>query len=202
MNVYLCGANDRTTHVELVGFDIAKRRMFIENGRRIAPGDIADRWQPLTLQVHGLRRKGAVLQDVYMASSFVGTNLFVSERCRAAIEDRFEGQCMFLPVTLNPGGVRFFALWVNLLLDNALDTPRCELTEDRFGTKHLSRYAFQERSLAGVGIFRLSPAFAGMWDLVTELFVEMIDSEALEGFSFWNRGAGTEVLGAQGPTNA
>lgn len=189
MSVFVCGANSDLTHVELVRFDVLEWGRYIPDQRRLSAAEVWEKWQPITLQVQGLRRKGARTQDVYQIGYFGGMSLVVSEKCRTAIDVRFPGSCTFLPVTITNVRANFFALWANCVRDESLNLVESDISHGIGSLKNVNRYAFREDELIGQGLFRLSPCFSGVDDLATQEFVDLVNASSLIGFSFWDRGA-------------
>lgn len=188
MSVYVCGANSGLTHLELVEFEMLEWGSYVPEQRRLSSVEIWERWKPLNLQLHGLRRKGARIQDVYQIGYFGGMGLVVSDRCRVAIDDRFPESCTFLPVMVTNARTDFFALWANCVRDDSLNLDDSEITYGIGGLRSVERYSFCEEKLAGQGVFRLSPCFAGVDDLGTQAFVDLVGDCGLNGFVFWDRG--------------
>jgi hypothetical protein len=171
------------------------RRFEMLDWARFAPGNVrlsadeaVSRWSALELEVHGLRKKGAQLQDAYSIGYFAGLSLVVSDKAREAIDQAFTDQCTFLPLQIHNASQRYFALWSNIEGTKAVDLSCSDHAVGPGGVISLKSCFLDETHLGNAAIFRLGPKFSGVEDLVTQEFVQMVHSAGLTGFVFRERG--------------
>ncbi len=112
-----------------------------------------------------------------------------SRRAVEALADLLQGNGEALPISL--GEEEYYLYNVTRVVD-ALDLARSEilLSDDGLRVLMVKKYAFSEKLLLGLTIFKLPEAHTGTV-LVTDAFVDRVRSKNLKGFWFpavWSSG--------------